>query len=112
MAALRGETKGSPVEKDNERFHVGCVWYGNWYEDADSGRFGWKEKPNHNAGIARRSERHQKTYTLSPITSKRKTGKSIVLPRGTIPGNAFVVSYILLSLFNVVKGKGLINPVW
>ena len=29
-----------------------------------------------------------------------------------ISGFNFVVSYILLSLFNVVKGKGLINPVW
>lgn len=29
-----------------------------------------------------------------------------------ISGLNFVVSYILLSLFNVVKGRGLINPAW
>lgn len=29
-----------------------------------------------------------------------------------ISGLNFVVSYILLSLFNLVKGKGLINPAW
>lgn len=95
MAALRGETQGNTVEQDTDRFDVGCVWYGNWYADADRGRFGGKEKPNHNACIARRPPRYQKTCTLSPITSKKKSGKSIFLPRGTIPGGDFVHSYIL-----------------
>lgn len=96
---LSGSAPAAPkAETEREQFHVGAVWYGNWLDDADQGRFGTPEKRKHNACISTRNQMAT-SFTLAPITKQKKPAKdTVTLPAGTTPGGEFCVSYVLFRL--------------
>lgn len=98
QAALAGGVAARAAPPGDQRYHVGAIWHGNWHDYADRGSFGSPEKPNHYACIARRND-HLTRFTLHPITSIRHDGPDVlVLPRGRIPSNQFVCSYLLTRI--------------
>ena len=108
-AALRGESveRAAQFSNPNQRYHVGAVWYGNWWEKADGGHFGSKKKPRHNACVKRRSK-CKSHFTFAPITSeKRKGADFLVLREGTIPGGECCTSYLLVKFKLIAQRRTL-----
>ncbi len=96
--------RAAPTGNPEQRYHVGAVWYGNWWEKADGGRFGSEKKPRHNACLKRRSK-CKSYFTFAPITSEKRKGADIlVLREGTIPGGECCVSY-LLAKFKLIAQR-------
>ncbi len=106
--ALRGEPvqRAPASDNPNQCYDPGAVWYGDWLHYADQGRFGTKEKLQHNACITRRLK--TASFVLAPITSERKKGDGVVeiLP-GTIPGGRFSKSYILTKWRLIISRRNL-----
>jgi hypothetical protein len=97
---MSGSSPTAPQAKtERERYHIGAVWHGNWYERADAGRFGSPEKLNHFACISFRNQ-VATTFTLAPITSKERSSVTgnVMLPPGTIPCGEFCTCYILYRI--------------
>lgn len=89
LGALMGERQ-SHVETGAHRFEPGGVWHGDWWRNADKGKFG--ETKKHNACVV---ESVQEAYfRMAPITSQRHK-RAVRLPAGEIPGGKLTVSYML-----------------
>jgi len=96
LDALRGTTPPAPRE-ERRRYHVGAVWFGDWFTKADKGRFGSTKSPKHFAAVLQRNPKKTR-FTLKPITSKTNKD-AVVLPPGLLPGaTKFTVSYLLFRI--------------
>jgi hypothetical protein len=94
QASLRDECASVRADQGTERYYVGSVWFGDWFRNADRGCFGTCEKPNHNAAVSRRSLDRQ-IMTLAPVTTNKHARQAVSIPRGTIPGGKFSISFLL-----------------
>lgn len=100
QASLRGEATAETSPSGNPH-RVGCIWFGNWRDNADTGSFGSEEKTDHNGMISKRPRFRIKRpidawFTIHPITTEARKKNCFELPRGTIPqGKKFASSYVL-----------------
>lgn len=113
QASLRHEVVAEKKEASGARWHVGAVWFGDWYhthlrQPGDRGRFGSPQKIRHFAVIHKRfRHKNPSSVGLHPVTSQPKNA-SLHLPPGTLPdAGKFTDSYILYKIHLIMTHKTL-----